>query len=742
MSIRTRLLLLVLLATLLPAVFIGLRFVQDRAANIEAAMRSLEGAANSIATTIADKIHGTTQLHYGLARARDLEANDKAACSSFLSTVRNAYPRYTGILTITPDGQLFCDSLMTGRVLDLRDRDYFKKALVAKDGVALEPVFGRLTGISVLQIAYPARAESGLVKFVLLASLNLDALVQQYKSELPQLEIALTDTKGTVLVGKPSNRWKDLIGTSIADTGIFRFAVAHPDGGVGEVSRSEGSRQVWAVAGIPAVAAAGVHVMVGMARDDLLMVANRRLLQDLSILSGVFLVLFAGVWLLAELGIRKQIGRIALMAGELGRGDLGARIAPPYPRGELGGLMATLNSTAESLGRQRADINDLNSKLRQAQQMEAIGQLTGGLAHDFNNLLGVVIGNLDLAAERLDADPTARELVNAALDGALSGAELVKQLLAFSRRQSLEPKVVDLNERLSEMVVLLKRTLGESITIKTVPAVGLWPVLVDPTQIESAILNLSINARDAMPKGGTLTIQTDNRHLDADYAALNPDVAAGDYAMIAVSDTGTGMPPEVVARAFEPFFTTKETGKGTGLGLAMVHGFAKQSGGHASIYSEVGHGTTIRLYFPAAKSGVVAEVEAAKETGLPTGGETVLVVEDREDLRATAVAMLQRLGYRTLEAGTGAAALTILQGGAKVDLVFSDVVMPGSMSGLDLVHKMRVLGMKIPVLITSGYASPQVLRDQAQKLGLPMIGKPYGIADLAAKLRAALAGKA
>ena len=738
MNIRARLLLLVSTATLLPAGFIGGRFVHDRAANVAAAMRSLEGAANGIAMTIADRIRGTKQLHYGLARARDLDTNDKAACSSFLSVVLEAYPQYTGIVTITPDGQLFCDSLRTGRTLDLRAREYFQKALVATDGVTLEPVFGRLTGLSVLQIAYPVRAESGSLKFVLLASLNLDKLVQNYKSDTPQtmFDIVVTDTKGTVLVGKPSERWKDRVGTAIADTAIFGFSNAHPNR-VGEVSGIDGSQQVWAVAGIPEVTAAGVHVMVGTPSDNLLMAANHRLRQDLSVLSGAILILFAGVWLLAELGIRKQIDRIGLMAEKLGHGDLGARIAPPYPRGELGGLMAILNSTAEALERQRTEIVDLNSKLRQAQKMEVTGQLTGGLAHDFNNLLGVVVGNLDLAVERLEADPKARELVDAALDGALRGAELVKQLLAFSRQQSLEPTVVDLNARLPDFVALLTRTLGESITIEVSPATNLWPVLVDPTQIESAILNLAINARDVMPRGGTLTIETANRHLDGDYAASHAEVVAGDYAMISVSDSGMGMPPEVVARAFEPFFTTKERGKGTGLGLAMVHGFAKQSGGHVSIDSEVGHGTTIRLYFPATKPGVAAKKEAAGKTGLPPGTETVLVVDDREDLRATAVAMLQRLGYRTLEAGTGATALTMLQGGATVDLVFSDIVMPGGMSGIDLVHEMRGLGIKIPVLLTSGYASPQVL--QAEKLELPTIGKPYRIADLAAKLRSAFA---
>ena len=324
----------------------------------------------------------------------------------------------------------------------------------------------------------------------------------------------------------------------------------------------------------------------------------------------------------------------------------------------------------------------------------------------------------------------------------MGGADLVKKLLAFSRHQPLEPTVINLNERLPGIVSLLKRTLGESITIKTAPSAGLWPVLADPTQIESSILNLAINARDAMPSGGTLTIETANRHLDAEYASQNADVAAGNYAMIAVTDTGTGMPPEIVTRAFDPFFTTKPEGKGTGLGLAMIYGFVKQSGGHVSIYSEVGHGTTVRLHFPAVEDAVTpVAIAEADERGLQRGSETVLVVEDRQDLRAVAVAALHRLGYRTLEANTGAAALAILQSGIKVGLIFSDIVMPGGMSGIDLVQEIRTLGMDIPVLITSGYASPQILRDQAQRLGLPTIGKPYRIADLAAKLRAALAGK-
>jgi hypothetical protein len=306
LKLRTRLMLIVLLATLLPAGLIGLRFVQDRAENIAVAMHNLEGVADSVAVRITSNIQGTTQLHYGLARAKELDTSDRAACSSFLSSVRQAYPQYTGILTIEPDGQLFCDSLNTGRTLDLHDRDYFKRALVATD-VTLEPVFGKLTGKAVLQIAYPARTESGAVKFVLLASLNLENLVQEYMSELPQTayEVALTDSNGTVLVGTPPERWKDYIGKSISDTEIFQSSNAHPGGGIDEVSGFDGSQQMWAFAEIPEVAEVGLHVMVGMPRNDLLVGPNNRFLQNLTILFVFFIVLFAGVWSLADFGVRK-----------------------------------------------------------------------------------------------------------------------------------------------------------------------------------------------------------------------------------------------------------------------------------------------------------------------------------------------------------------------------------------------------------------------------------------------------
>jgi diguanylate cyclase (GGDEF)-like protein len=365
MNLRTRLMLLVLVATMLPATLIGLRFIQERAENVEIAKQDLEAASNSLALRIATKIQGTVQLHYGLSRAEDLDTNDKVACSSFLSRVLKANTQYTGILTITPDGQLFCDSLSTGRTLDLRDRGYFRQALVTMNGVTLEPVFGKLTGIAVLQVAYPVRSDAGALRFVLLASLNLDQLVQQFMSENPhaKFEIALTDNAGKVLVGVPSERWKHRVGQSIAYTDLFRFSEAYPGGGVHDVAGLNGSQQVWAFAGVPEVVAAGLHVMVGTSRDNLLRNANQRFYQDLSLLLMFSLVLFGGIWWMADHGIRKPTLSIARMVKNLGSGDLSARIAPPFPLGEIGGLMTVLNSTASALEHQRADIVDLNTKL-------------------------------------------------------------------------------------------------------------------------------------------------------------------------------------------------------------------------------------------------------------------------------------------------------------------------------------------------------------------------------------------
>jgi len=377
----------------------------------------------------------------------------------------------------------------------------------------------------------------------------------------------------------------------------------------------------------------------------------------------------------------------------------------------------------------------IEQELRQAQKMEAVGQLTGGVAHDFNNLLTVILGNLEMLEMRL-TDVRQLELVREARETAEHGAQLTERLLAFGRRQPLQPKLTDVGPLLGEMTPLLRRTLGETIQVRGRSDNELWPVLVDPSQLQNAILNLAINARDAMPGGGRPTITAENTELDAAYARMHPEVRAGRYVLIAVTDTGTGMPKEVQERAFEPFFTTKDVGAGSGLGLSMVYGFVKQSGGHVTIYSEPGHGTTIRMFLPqvavAEEETKLHEPEVPMET-FRGQGETVLLVEDETRVRRMTLARLQDLGYRVLEAANGPAALALIERHPEIDLLFTDMVMPGGMTGADLAEAVLAKRPKIEVLFTSGYAEPDVVR-QGQATEAGWLKKPYSTLELARTL--------
>ncbi|HNB27725.1 MAG TPA: PAS domain-containing protein [Alphaproteobacteria bacterium] len=378
----------------------------------------------------------------------------------------------------------------------------------------------------------------------------------------------------------------------------------------------------------------------------------------------------------------------------------------------------------------------IEQQLRQAVKMEAVGQLTGGVAHDFNNLLGIIIGNLDLAADHTGANPELRDCLQEALSGALRGAELTRRLLAFSRKQALQPAVIDLNRGLPQIAKMLSRTIGEQIVVELHPSSDLWPTLADPAQLDEAILNLAINARDAMPNGGTLSIETANVHLDEDYAAQNSEAKVGDYVQLSVSDTGSGMAPEVIERCFELFFTTKGEEKGSGLGLSMVYGFVKQSGGHIKVYSELGHGTSVKIYLPRVRDAA-ADVEraGAPQPAMTTGNETVLIVEDNAGLRAVMVKQVTELGYRTLEAENAKAALDILATHPRIDLLFSDIIMPGGMTGVELAREARRLYPRLRILLTSGYTARAMANGFHDIEGLALLNKPFRRRDLAQRIR-------
>lgn len=391
---------------------------------------------------------------------------------------------------------------------------------------------------------------------------------------------------------------------------------------------------------------------------------------------------------------------------------------------------------------------EAEGRLRQAQKLEAVGQLTGGIAHDFNNLLTIIIGNLETLRRRLAKVPlerfglavTASKPIDAALRASQSAAQLTHRLLAFSRQQPLAPKQIDLNQVVSGISDLLRRTLGEAINMETILAGGLWPTFADANQVENAMINLCLNARDAMPDGGQLTIETANAYLDEPYAMQFGDVQPGQYVLLSVADTGTGIPPRALQHVFEPFFTTKRGGQGSGLGLAMVYGFVKQSGGHIRIYSELGHGTTVKIYLPrllqaqqaeAAPAALPHDTSAAPRA---SAGEIVLLVEDNDEVREYAKSLLEELGYGVVEAGDAEQALKVLQNSPRIDLLFTDIVLPGA-SGRELSGKASELRPELPVLFTTGYTRNAIIHQGRLDPGVHLLNKPYTHRDLAWKIR-------
>jgi signal transduction histidine kinase/CheY-like chemotaxis protein len=438
-----------------------------------------------------------------------------------------------------------------------------------------------------------------------------------------------------------------------------------------------------------------------------------------------------------------EAGRPALESeDQIRHGTRNPREAVTYERERADGHHMEIRRTPMPDGGFVLTVTDMTKRaqaegvLREAQKMQAIGQLTGGIAHDFNNLLQVILGNLEFVRAKLDGDVKLQTRIERATWAAQRGATLTAQLLAFARKQPLAPAAIDLAATMPDLIPLLRRTLGEHIDVRYVETAGLWPAMADPAQLESAVLNLALNARDAMPGGGRLTIELGNKVLDEAYARDNAEVIPGDYAMVAVSDTGHGMTPDVVRRVFEPFFTTKPDGKGTGLGLAMVFGFVKQSGGHVKIYSEPGEGTTVKVYLPRAVRAVAAaSSRSTAPVDLPRGSATVLVVEDEAAVREIACAILEDLGYRVLEAADGEEGLRVFGlHAAEIDLLLTDVVLPGKVRGRELSDGITAIRPEVKVMFMSGYTENSIVHHGRLDDGVHLIGKPFKREQLARKV--------
>lgn len=445
--------------------------------------------------------------------------------------------------------------------------------------------------------------------------------------------------------------------------------------------------------------------------------------------------------------------RLFVAIGALILAAIGTCLLGLYAFSRMRGQLMQVQSAHDALEQANARLIEeaqsrerVEAQARQMQKMEAVGQLTGGIAHDFNNMLAIVVGSLDMAKIRASAGDhgKAAACVDNAMEGAQRAAQLTSRLLAFSRQQPLAPAPVDANKMVGGMSEMLRRTIGEHLRVETVLAGGLWPTFADANQLDNALLNLCVNARDAMPDGGRLTIETANAHLDDAYAAQHPDVKAGQYVLVSVSDTGTGMPPEVIERAFDPFYTTKGVGKGTGLGLSQVFGFVKQSNGHVKIYSEPGQGTTVKIYLPRALQDAVHPTgtlsgNAARLDDIPRarGEEFVLVVEDDEGVRHTSVETLRELGYTVVQASDAQQALALLELQPRIDLMFTDVVMP-DMNGRLLAERVAKGWPDVRVLYTTGYTRNAIVHNGMLDPGVDLLSKPFTLEQLAMKVRQVL----
>jgi signal transduction histidine kinase len=395
--------------------------------------------------------------------------------------------------------------------------------------------------------------------------------------------------------------------------------------------------------------------------------------------------------------------------------------------------------SAEAMVKRFQEIEATESQVRQAQKMEAIGQLTGGVAHDFNNILTVITGTIEILDDAVKDRPHLAQITKLMGAAAARGADLTQHLLAFARRQPLQPRSIDVNALIIDAARLLRPTLGEQIEIESMLAHDSAPALIDPSQLSTAILNLALNARDAMPNGGKLTLETKNVVLDENYAGMNSEVNPGNYVMIAVSDSGEGIPTSLLEKVFEPFFTTKDVGKGSGLGLSMVYGFVKQSNGHIKIYSEEGHGTTVKLYLPQAAGIAHALAADAGIFGIERGDESILIVEDDALVREYVVTQISSLGYDTLAASNAAEALAIIDGPERIDLLFTDVIMPGGMNGRQLAIEALTRRQGLKILYTSGYTENAIVHHGRLDAGVLLLPKPYLSSDLARMIRTALA---
>jgi signal transduction histidine kinase len=708
-----------------------------------------------------------------LPAARDLDGLD---CSDYVASLQKSFPQYASIGAIDLFGHPFCSSISIPAGSTAADREFFQNARDTGRFTVGHYLIGRIVKKPVLPMGLPFFDRSNHIAGVVYVSLDLDWLARYFAETRPfsqKTALVITDRDGTILARIPDN--SSYAGKSFRPEFSAELDAQKP--GTADIVAVDGKVRI--VGFVPASASpSGLYVGVGMDKADAFAGIDDAtrfgfLLIGIGLATGL-----AVAWLGGHYFISRPIDRLTRAAAQWGTGNFAARTGLGPGRSELTQLGQTFDTMAEELLRRQQENTNLlatlenrvaertevlertnrelrnemerreraEDTLRHVQKIEALGQLTGGVAHDFNNVLQVILASLDAVLRRLERNGSVTsgdggDQIKAAIRSAERATVLTQQLLAFARRQPLAPETVDLNRLVRGMSELLRRTLGEIIEIETVLAGGLWPVSVDVSQLESAIVNLSVNARDAMLGSGKLTIETANSLLDESYANAHDEVRPGQYVLLAISDSGVGMSKEVLEQAFDPFFTTKEIGQGTGLGLSQVYGFIKQSGGHVKIYSEPGDGTTVKMYLPRLVAADTHGTVAARRDEAAAAGnenELILVVEDEEDVRAATVTMLRDLGYGVIEAADGPGALRLFTDHDGIRLLFTDIGLPGGLSGRQLADQAAALRPGLRVLYTTGYARNAIVHHGVLDPGFEVLVKPFNYAALASRVRALL----
>ncbi len=734
-TIRAHFVLLVV-ATLLPgAIFTGFLLWQEASDRVVRQESLLLDFAQSVAQAVEQEITNAATALETLRHAEPLVRGDLVAFEDLAKRVLAQHPDWvTIVLARASDGQQVVNlAAEPGKPLpSIAHYNVFRAVVQTRQTAVSELIFGQVATTYLIAVQSPVFIQ-GELRYVIGMSLPATKFYTLLKRQaFPDGWVAgLIDGQDKLVtrsnghedaVGKPASRlWK-----SAPEDKVFRISGTT---GVQVLALSPVGRTTWRV---------GMAVQESAFNDLTL-----RSLRWHSALAVIVLIAGIGAAFILSRQVVTSLERVSARLPDLVAGR--TETMPHSGLREVDALAEALAGAIQGQREANQAREQAEANLRQAQKMDSLGQMTGGIAHDFNNLLQVVLASLAALKRRAKGglasiDPAEFDrFVSAATDGAQRAGTLTQRLLAFARRQPLQPKAIDLNKLVANMSELLRRTLGEGTVIETVLGGGLWRVSVDINQTESALLNLAVNARDAMPQGGKLTIETANAFLDEAYAEAHAEVAAGQYVMLAVSDTGSGMPPEVLAKVFEPFFTTKQMGHGTGLGMSQVYGFVKQSGGHVKIYSEPGEGTTVKLYLPRH----LGEGEDAPEVAIaqaPKGRqeELILLVEDEAAVREQSLAMLQELGYGVIAVGDGPAALKALEANPGIALVFTDVGLPGGMNGRQVADAALAMRPGIKVLFTTGYARNAIIHHGRLDAGLHLLTKPFTFNALAAKLREVL----